>query len=506
MEQLLRRLATLSYWLGLSFGLSLFGQAQSVSPRFGAYVEVGSFAVNGPKMPFWLRTNQAGVVPLGGSAVTLRMRIGSGYRPSITRDSLARPRRWDWGYGVEMVGNTGPTIRYLLPQAYGKIRCGHVELAAGRWRSIAGLVDTLLTSGSYSWSGNALPLPKVQLGTIGFVPLGFTKGFVAIQASFAHGWFNATQKTFVQHSYLHQKSVHIRLGKPTTRVRLYAGINHLVQWGGYANQLPVGLSVNGNLPTSIAAYKYVVGALRRPGLTNDPNLSSFDAENRIGNHLGSVDLGTDWTIGRYNLLIYRQSLIETGSLYYLTNIADGLNGIRLRNMRLGRGLLTLDHALVEFFYSESQGGPNFVGNDPYNRGKVDYFNHSQYRDGWLYYGHTIGTPFLSPRKDVRADLPVGRSISNNRVSLWHLGLGGRLGSRVQWQTKVSYSRNLGSYDIPYPLNTNQLSALLTAATQFRLPGAGACTLTTSLAVDRGTLFDNTTGLYIGLRKVLGAAL
>ena len=483
-------------------------QAQSVPTRLGAHIEVGGWAATGPMVPFWLRTNQLGIVPIRMNEPTATLRLGFsvGYRPITARDSLVRRRKWDWSYGVEAVANRGATTQYILPLTYGKIRCGQFEVSAGRWRSVAGLVDTLLTSGAYSSSGNALPIPKIQLSTMGFVPIGFTKGFVAFQASFAHGWFNSTQETFVQHSFLHQKSLFIRLGKPKGIARFYGGLNHLVQWGGYSNQLPVGLSNNGNLPMGLSAYGYVIGALRRPAQSNDPNLTTFDSENRIGNHLGSVDVGTDWKIGHFNLLLYRQSLIETGSLFYLTNIADGLQGIRLRNMRPGKGWLTIDHVLAEFFYSKSQGGPEFVSNDPQHRGKIDYFNHSQYRDGWQYFGHTIGTPFLTPGADVRADLPVGRAISNNRVSLWHLGLAGRLAGQVHWQAKVSYSQNFGSYDIPYPANTNQLSALLTAVTRFRLPGAGAFDLTTSLAIDRGALFDNTAGAYVGLRKVFGASL
>lgn len=506
MKHILRLLASPAFWLWIGLGISVNTKAQSVPSRFGANFEVGTFAIKGPKMPFWLRTNQSGIVPLAGSATTLRLGIGAGYHALIPHDSLSRKRKWDWGYGLEAVANLGSPTQFLLPQAYSKIRWGQFELSVGRWRNMAGLVDTLLTSGAYSLSGNALPIPKVQLGTMGFVPIGFTKGFIAIQASFAHGWLNSRQETFVQRSYLHQKSLYVRLGKPTSRLRLYGGFNHLVQWGGYSDKLPVGLASNGNLPMGLLAYLYVVAAQRQPNLMVDPNLSSFDTENRIGNHLGSVDVGTDWTIGQYNLLLYRQSLIETGSLYYLTSIADGLNGIRLRNMRPGRRFLTIDRALVEFFYSKSQGGALFIGNDPQNRGKVDYFNHSQYQDGWQYYGRTIGTPFLTPRRDVRANLPVGRAIGNNRVSLWHLGLAGQLVRSVQWQAKVSYSQNYGSYDFPYPLNTNQLSALLTAITPIRLPGVGGCHLTTSLALDRGKLFDNTTGLYVSFRKVLGASL
>lgn len=416
------------------------------------------------------------------------------------RDSVnSKPRRFDWGYGLEVVGNAGVQTQVVLPEAYAQLRWGPLELVAGRRKGIVGLVDTLLTSGSYAWSGNALPMPKIQIGTIGFVPLGFTKGLLAINAFYAHGWF-PNQGVYVQHSYLHQKAFYLRVGKPTWKWHLFGGLNHQVQWGGQADQLGGGLSNQGALPSNLNAYWAVVFATRGTDQTTDPNVVSFDGDNRIGNHLGSVDLGVSWDLGRYNLFVYRQNLYETGSLFYLTSIADGLNGIRLRNTHPGTSWITLDNVLLEFFYSQSQGGPEFVLDDPQRRGKVNYFNHQQYRDGWQYQGHTIGTPFLTPQTDVRASLPVGYPIANNRVTLWHLGVSGRFAGRGQWFTKFSYSQNAGTYDIPYPAGTNQFSSVVSLSSPAQLPVLGQVHWSTSLAMDSGQLFDDALGVYIGLRK------
>lgn len=490
------------YLIGLGLALALGAQAQTNRFYSQASVEAGGFGISGQQMPFWLRSNQWGTVPLRGSAGTLRAGVGLAYQYAAVRDSLHPYRKWDWSYSIEAVGNTGSQSSLLLPEAYASVRYGRFELYAGRRRTIIGLVDTLLTSGSYIWSGNALPIPKIQVGTLGFVPLGFTKGLVSIHAFFSHGWFS-NQNAFVQNSYLHQKGLYVRVGRPTDKIRLYAGLNHQAQWGGYASKLPAGLANQGYLPSGPNAYLYVVAALRNPDAMSDPNLTIIDTENRVGNHLGSLDVAADWNLGSVNVLVYRQNLIETGSLFYLTSVADGLNGIRLRHRRPGRGWLTVDNALLEFFYSRSQGGPEFVINDPKRRGKVDYFNHSQYQDGWQYRQHTIGTPFLTPRTDIRADLPVGRSIGNNRVALWHVGLSGRLAQRGQWVTKLSYSQNAGTYDKPYPAGTNQFSGLVSVS--MPLPVLDGCLLTTSLATDLGSLFYNSTGVYVGLRKTFAPA-
>ncbi|GEM_PF-104599 len=466
-------------------------------------VEVGGYGVNGAQMPFWLRSNQWGSVPLSGSAGTIRVGIWGDHNGNAPDSTADRPK-FGWNYGLDVVANSGLDARVLIPEAYAGVRFGKFELFAGRRRQIVGLCDTLLTSGSYIGSGNALPLPKIQFGTIGYVPI--FKGVLAFNAIFNHGWFAnkdaSGRELIVRNSYLHQKTLYVRLGKPSWAFRLYGGVNHQVQWGGYAPSLPTGLANNGYLPSSLRAYQYVVTAQAYPDFTIDPNLSTIDVDNRVGNHLGSIDVGADVNIGSFNLLMYRQSLVESGSIFYLTSIADGLNGIRLRNNRPGDGFLTVDNVLLELFYSKSQGGPEFVIDDPLRRGKVNYFNHGQYQDGWIYQSHTIGTPFLTPQTDVRPNLRTGRAIVNNRVALWHAGLSGRVAQRVQWQMKLSYSQNFGTYDFPYPARTNQFSGILSASSPLTLPVLGDCDVSASVAYDQGQLFYNSTGVFASLRKTV----
>ena len=52
---------------------------------------------------------------------------------------------------------------------------------------------------------------------------------------------------------------------------------------------------------------------------------------RIGNHIGSIDLGLEYEFDKTRLLIYRQNFYEGGALSQLANIQDGLNGISITN-------------------------------------------------------------------------------------------------------------------------------------------------------------------------------
>ena len=184
---------------------------------------------SGLAVPFWQRANQYGTVPLANSFVTVRAGVSSDYRPG-------QNRQVDWGYGFEVVGNIGPipaNQQVFLPEAYIKARWRQLEIYAGRRKTIAGLVDTLLTSGAYAMSGNALPLPTIQIGTRGYVPLPFTKGAISINATFANAWFENVNRK-VSNTLMQQTTIYIRVGKPTWAVRLYAGINHQVTWNGYS--------------------------------------------------------------------------------------------------------------------------------------------------------------------------------------------------------------------------------------------------------------------------------
>ncbi|MFC5413016.1 capsule assembly Wzi family protein [Larkinella bovis] len=488
---------------GLVFALSACfiypGVAQrAYFPKTTRYdLQVGTYVSTGGRTPFWLRANQYGIVPATTPAGTLRFGLSSDYGKPVQDSGIIHQKKIDWGYGVEVVGNVAHNPKILLPEAYVKARYGGIEFYAGRRRMVYGITDTTLTSGSFAWSGNALPLPVIQLGTHGFVPIPLTNHFLAINAFYNHGWFGNNGR-IVRNSYLHQKALYGRLGKPGSRLKLYAGINHQVQWGGYSDQISPDFTVNGHLPTGFRNYWFVVTSHRNPNKI-DTTLPTFE-ENRVGNHLGTVDLALEANLGSLSLLLYRQSIYDDGSLFYLTNIRDGLQGLRLKNQRSERAFFSISEFLAEFLYTKNQGGPNFLIFDPSRRGRDNYFNHSQYLDGWIYNGRTIGSPFMTPGTDIRARLPNG-AIANNRVSLLHFGMSGRLG-RVEWLGKLSLSDNIGTYGEPFPKIRNQWSTLFSLTAPVQMGGMGEFLLNAAFANDYGGLYTDSVGGYLGIRKVI----
>ncbi|WP_338873201.1 capsule assembly Wzi family protein [Spirosoma sp. SC4-14] len=469
----------------------------SYGQRINQYsIEVGSMGASS-QTPFWLRANQYGAVPLQAPSLRLNATLHSDYRAA---DSTGHRPKSDWGYGVNVVANAGQTSQVLLTEAYVKGRIGAFELYAGRRKEIVGLVDTLLTTGAYAWSGNALPIPKIQIGLPNFTPIGFTKGVVSVMGMLAHGWFENSDR-IVKGSYLHHKYFYLRLGKPSWRIRFYGGFNHQVIWGGYADPKILGpvVAVDGKLPSSLRYYPNVFLGTRGNDYTSDSNLTSFE-DNRIGNHLGSVDLATDISFDGWNLYAYRQFLYDDGSLFYGTNIQDGLNGVRLKNLNQPTGAaFFLRQFTFEYLFTGSQGGDEFVIDDPKRRGRDNYFNHSQFVDGWTYFGRTIGTPFLMPKAEVNSELSTYSSaIANNRVSVFHVGISALLFDKIDLTSRLSYSINAGTYDVPFINLPRQFSGLFTLGVPVNM--LGGAVVTGSLAVDAGQLLPKSVGGYISLRK------
>lgn len=465
-------------------------------------VEVGGLATSAPQNPFWFRANQYNIVPVRGSVGTLRFGLTRAYKPQP--DSAARRKsRFDWSFGLYAVANVGPqpsadNPSVLLPDAYVTLRFGALELYGGNRREVIGLGDTLLTSGFVAWSGNATPFPKIQLHTPNFIPIGFTKKLLAFRAGYAHGWLI---NSYIQGSYLHHKYLYGRLGKPNWRVRIYGGLNHQVQWGGHADYL-IGtpLAVNGSLSTSFQDYLSLVTGRYPDALEND-RFTGFDGTNRLGNHVGSYDVAFEWKGSRHNWLLYHQHMYDDASGLALQNVPDGLTGLRVLNQSGHDTRFRFRRVVLEWLSTTNQSGPTFDPSARY-QGADNYFNHSQYIQGWSYHGRTLGTPFIMPRPDLAPAIGNGFGgngyYPNNRVVAWYLGAIGAFRHGPTLTTRVSYSRNFGSYKQPYPQVFHQLSTSLVA--QWLFPKWPGTQLITSLALDRGELMPNSFASYISLKK------
>lgn len=392
---------------------------------------IGGYTTPGV-VPFWLRSDQFGSVPPDGASISL---VGFARRDY----DFSSDRLFDWGASLEGRANLGQGSGLSLIEGYGKIRLGIFELRAGRSKNITGLCDTTLTSGSWSVSGNSPGIPEVELAVRDFRTLPWFGELFAFKGNYSHGWLGAKDMSrYILHdtvstnSFLHQKSLYGRFGKPSWRLKLYGGFNHQVVWGDEQNYYLDDYDL-----TPLQTYYYVV--------TGKKFDNGYIREERQGNHLGSIDLGLMYEFEKVNLTLYRQSIYEAGGLAHLANIEDGLNGLILENKEFRDRSSGWKKFVMEVLYTRKQSKDAWSPTD----GQVyfeRYYNHGQYIQGWSFNGTPLGTPLISTRDHLRKNLPAAPEdyYVNNRVVAFHLGGEGYV-KGITYLFKATLSNNYGTY-------------------------------------------------------------
>jgi hypothetical protein len=240
------------------------------------------------------------------------------------------------------------------------------------------------------------------------------------------------QDTLTLRSFLHQKSLYGRFGKPSWKVKLYGGFNHQVVWGSEQTYY-----LDDYTLTPWETYSYV--------FTGKRFSNGYIQDERQGNHLGSIDFGLEFELSDVKLMLYRQNLYEVGGLSYLANIQDGLNGLMIENLKQESRKTFWSKFLFEFLYTKNQAGRPW--SPEYGSDYEPYYNHGQYLTGWSYNGTGLGNPFLTTREFLRRELPghPEEYFVNNRVMAFHLAGTGKIRD-VDVTFKMSWSNNFGTYN------------------------------------------------------------
>ncbi|MBN1414631.1 MAG: hypothetical protein JW973_05990 [Bacteroidales bacterium] len=385
--------------------------------------------ISSDKTPFWLRSNQYGSIPFDNASMSLLGSARKDYNP-------AKTGIFDWGASFEGRMNLGESANFTLVEGYGKIRISIIELSAGRTKEVMGLCDTSLSSGCWSISGNALGIPKVQLAIPEFQSLPWFGKVFAFKGQFAHGWMG--EKSMILHdsiyrliTYFHQVSLYGRFGKPEWKWKIYAGFNHEAFWGNEQDFYDEDFTLS-----TFDTYLYIIIG---------KNYNKGDLRDlRLGNHLGSVDIGFEYGFKKVKFLLYRQNFFEAEALIHLANLQDGLNGLSIENRAFSNNTFRWKKILFEFLYTKNQAGEAW---SKYTISPFEnYYNHNQYVQGWSYHGVGLGTPFITTSDYVREELPKWPDVYfiNNRVRVFHLGFEGAI-QKWDYRIKASWSNNYGTY-------------------------------------------------------------
>ena len=224
-------------------------------------------------VPFWLRANQFGSIPLDGASLSF---IGAARKDY----DLSSDKLFDWGASFEGRANIGQGSNLTLIEGYGKVRLGIFELRAGRSKEDH---RSLRYNTDFWLMGNIrtnLGIPEIELSVRDFWTLPWFGQLFAFKGNYVHGWLGdlqmtryIEQDTLLLGSYLHQKSLYGRFGKPAWRLKLYGGFNHQVVWGHEQDYYTEDYTL-----TPIETYFYVI--------TGKKYTNGYIQEERQGNHLG----------------------------------------------------------------------------------------------------------------------------------------------------------------------------------------------------------------------------
>ncbi len=470
-------------------------------------VEAQAIGTTNDVVPFWMRSNQYGSIPSAGASGSLIGRINKDY-------DREQPKKFDWGFGFEGRGNAGKDSRFILIEGYAKAKAGIFQLKAGRTKDVMGLNgDTTLSSGNFAVSGNALGIPKIEISIPEYWRVPIFDGLFSIKGNFSHGWVGHTtiidstlnsnnlRDLQLVKSYFHSKSLYVRLAKRNWKLSFYGGFNHNVFWGAEKNLYGDMYSLS-----PIETFFYVVTG-KTYGTQKLPS-------SKLGNQLGSVDIGVEYQLDNYQLMLYRQFFYDTGALSKLANIEDGLTGLVIKN-RKSSSEFHLKKILLEFFYSKNQAGESWSPKT--KSGDEDYYNNYLYRQGWSYYDQNLGNPLITSYLNGREDLPrdPNQYFLNNRVVALHLGVETGIGNSYEFAGKVSVSKNYGTFltseqgnDAPrgdefipqYGIfrKTGQLSVWFYASKKF----SKSMKANISTSFDYGKVLHNSMGFNIGIIKSL----
>lgn len=468
------------------------------TPRKAKYsVELGGFYSINNTIPFWLRSNQFGAFPNTDNTVLFRQNIES------IKDTTKS--NFKTSYSFDMALFVGSQAKIVIPEAFYRIDYKRFALAVGRRKQVHGFVDSTLSSGSITWSGNSLPLPEIQLSVPEYTKVLFP--FLSFKGHFSHGWFG--NQNSVKGYYLHQKSLYGRIGRPNSKIKLYGGILHHAQWGGTPKYgIPEWDTryINGKFPTGWYVYRNILMPFSNPSKdpSVNPNTSPYDYENRYGNHLGQIDMGGELNLKSLKMLFYKQIIFETGQTFSsLTNIDDGLYGISISSLKPES---KINKVVLEFLHTTNQGMYRsgllrligFEGKH-FGRNQNFYFNHGQYFDGWSYNGLTIGSPFLIPNPDIRYENKDNGLIqlyaNNNNIKAGYIGMNNKLNT-IFLESRMSFSRNYGTSN--NPLKADQFSIATKAAIPApKLKGI----VNVGVGIEQGDLIYDNYGAFVSFKKI-----
>ncbi|MDR2117964.1 MAG: capsule assembly Wzi family protein [Tannerellaceae bacterium] len=438
--------------------------------------------------PFWMVSNRYGMVPLraGNAFLSAGMvyggRLGGGFR---------------WQAGLDLAVTAPRYRKVFVRQLYAELGWRSLLFSLGSREQAGFLWDRELSSGDMVLSANARPIPEVKIRIAEYTVVPGTGRRLFVKGDFSAGRssdsrylasFARSDQVYIEDVLWHHKSLFFKLQFPSGSrfpFALELGLQHAAQWGGVYTD-----GSGRRQPQSLTDFARVVA-----GLSGGEDATEMDRVNVLGNQYGSYDMRLTYKQARWGIGVYHQRYFEDKSGTIFGNGKDGLWGIQVDLPEIP----WLQKIVAECMDTRHQSGPlHFLAFDhqkyPGIGGGADrYYNNEEYSTGLSYFNRSVGTPLL-PSPEYNTDGKVG--FKNTRVYAWHVGISGRITSRIAYRLLYTAADSWGTPYRPFLNNKTGTFALLEVTCRHpRLPG---WTFTGSVASDTGTMLGGE-GVGFGLR-------
>ncbi len=215
-------------------------------------------------LPFWMQTNKFGLVP----------KENYGLWDFELGRKMDTSKKFDWEFGIMAAASVADETDMRFRDYYVGVRYNKISLFVGA-KADPIIYDGLSsTNGSFIWSANARPYPKISIEIL-YIDVPFTKGILKFKGALSEGIMYDDR--YVDKPHVHHKNLYLKAEKGRFAVEF--GLNHYAQWAGNSPRF-------GKLPSSFGAYKDMFFASDNSDY--DQIAASFD-KNRVGNHLGMLD-------------------------------------------------------------------------------------------------------------------------------------------------------------------------------------------------------------------------
>ena len=416
--------------------------------------------------PLWLTHNKFGIYEGKANEFILQVDVEKKFQFG---------KKFCLDIGSNLIGKSQFDKSYIQ-EIYSNLSYGKLKLILGKEEITYTQYSDNMSTGSYYFSNNARPIPRIGIGFYEYTDLPFTKGYVQIKGFINQAIFlDDRTSSGTNKPLFHEKIAYIRTNK--LPVNFHLGLNHSALFGG---TLPNGKKI----PVDYWATFFGLGS---------SIIGGGEETNAAGGHLGLFDFGIRTRVNGSKLLIYGQKPFKdtSGFTRFFENNKDHIIGFVLNLKENDAFLKEIVYENISLLWHSGEGLPDLVINgktylgpelDDKDKimweeygietdnisdedfwrfvtreenfgnkygGRDNYYNNGLYKRGWSYWGKAIGNPLLLTERHINSFNPDFDSsydfyFVSTRVFAHHIGIIGQANNFII-RSRFTYSKNYGTH-------------------------------------------------------------